>query len=435
MDNARADALFARERLAKLGWIPRNAEDFRHLPPPAADVWLGDAEAEQEQECDASPLAGAGWTLHPLGHMPPGRVDARWLDAADPEQRAELFEGLAQPGEGVDAGDAAPFGWAHRALCRQGLRVRVGGEAGASRHPETVWLQLRRQPRSVVEAPLLVIEVAPGVKCVLVESHERIAASAAHPAGKVCERALVQNMQLHLRVGRGAVLQHLRVVAPGADDRIAHHIDVRAAAGARYEQAMIASGSSYHLQRTVIDLQGEKAEARTAAVLFAAGSALEQQARVAHVGASTESSIEALVLADAGGRVVVNAHSMIAPGADEASLRQRLTGIPTGGQPKIVLRPHLEIHHDKVQAAHGATWGALPEDALFYACQRGLDERDARAMIVQGMAHAVLARGLDDPELLESLGVEALLERAVADHLAASALTKLPKQEQVVQHG
>lgn len=435
MDNARADALFARERLAKLGWIPRNAEDFRHLPPPAADVWLGDAEAEHEQECDASPLAGAGWTLHPLGHMPPGRVDARWLDAADPEQRAELFEGLAQPGEGVDAGDAAPFGWAHRALCRQGLRVRVGGEAGASRHPETVWLQLRRQPRSVVEAPLLVIEVAPGVKCVLVESHERIAASAAHPAGKVCERALVQNMQLHLRVGRGAVLQHLRVVAPGADDRIAHHIDVRAAAGARYEQAMIASGSSYHLQRTVIDLQGEKAEARTAAVLFAAGSALEQQARVAHVGASTESSIEALVLADAGGRVVVNAHSMIAPGADEASLRQRLTGIPTGGQPKIVLRPHLEIHHDKVQAAHGATWGALPEDALFYACQRGLDERDARAMIVQGMAHAVLARGLDDPELLESLGVEALLERAVADHLAASALTKLPKQEQVVQHG
>lgn len=436
MDSARADALFARERLATLGWIPRNAEDFRHLPPPAADVWLGDADAAHESECNASPLAGAGWTLQPLGHMPPGRVDARWLDAADPDQRAELFAGLPQPdadgaGGGPDA--AAPFAWAHRALCRQGLRVRIGGEGAAARHTETVWLQLRRQPRSAVEAPLLVIEVLPGVQCVLVESHERIAPGAAAPGGVVCERALVQNMQLHLRLGQGAVLQHLRVVAPGADDRIAHHVDARVTAGARYEQAMIASGSSYHLQRTVVDLQGEKAEARSAAVLFAAGSVLEQQVRVAHVGASTNSSVEALALADAGARVVVNAHSRIAPGADEAALRQRLSGIPTGGQPKIVLRPHLEIHHDKVQAAHGATWGALPEDALFYACQRGIDERDARAMIVHGMAHAVLARGLDDPDLLESLGVEALLERAVADHLAASA--HKPDREPEVRHG
>jgi len=35
---------------------------------------------------------------------------------------------------------------------------------------------------------------------------------------------------------------------------------------------------------------------------------------------------------------------------------------------------YLEILHDQVQATHGATWGALPEDALFYAQQRGIDE-------------------------------------------------------------
>lgn len=434
MDSARADALFARERIARLGWIARNAEDFRHLPPPAAEVWLGEVvEAGCEQQCDASPLAGAGWTLHPLGHKPPGRVEARWLDAADPDQRAELFADLAQPGDGVDADDAAPLAWAHRALCRQGLRVRIGGDAGAARHPETIWLQLRRQPRSAVEAPLLVIEVAAGVQCVLVESHDRFAPSGDH--GVACERDLVQNMQVHLRLEQGATLQHLRVVAPGAGDRIVHHIDARLAAQAHYEQAMIASGSNYHLQRTVVELQGAKAEARSAAVLFAAHAALEQQVRVAHVGAASQSSVEALGLADAGARIVVNAYSRIAPGADEAALRQKLVGIPTGGQPKIVLRPHLEIHHDKVQAAHGATWGAMPEDAIFYACQRGIEERDARAMIVHGMAHAVLARGLDDPELLESLGVEALLERAVADHLAASARDVAPKPAQELSHG
>ncbi len=81
-------------------------------------------------------------------------------------------------------------------------------------------------------------------------------------------------------------------------------------------------------------------------------------------------------------------------------MRQRLSGIPLGGQPRLILRPHLEILHDNVQAAHGATWGALPADALFYARQRGLDEASARALITEGMARAVLERSLGDTELL-----------------------------------
>jgi len=90
---------------------------------------------------------------------------------------------------------------------------------------------------------------------------------------------------------------------------------------------------------------------------------------------------------------VSNAYTRIAPGADGADVRQRLTGIPLAGHPRLVLRPHLEILHDNVQAAHGATWGALPEAALFYAAQRGLNDARARALITEGMARALLERG------------------------------------------
>jgi Fe-S cluster assembly protein SufD len=110
----------------------------------------------------------------------------------------------------------------------------------------------------------------------------------------------------------------------------------------------------------------------------------------------------------------------MAPGCSEAATRQRLDGIPTGGQPRIVLRPHLEIHHDEVQAAHGATWGALPEDALFHARQRGLDEASAKTLIVGGLARAVLARAVDDAQWPESFQCDAALEAAVARHLAAT---------------
>ena len=411
MDSARADILAARHRLDTRGWIPRNAEDFRQLPPPAAEVWLGDTPSAIA--CAAHPLDGAGWTLHPIGQGSQGRVDARWLDAGDALQRDELFAGLPMPA-GVDDGggsDAAPFAWAHRALCRQGLRLRIGGTPGADRGlSDTVWLQLRHQPRSAVEAPLLVIEVLAGVHCVLVETHDR------QPLA--CRQAIVQNLQSHIRLGAGATLQHLRIATPGAADRIAHHLHARLGQGARYEHAVMASGSAYHLQRNVIALHEEGAAARSAGLLLAADTVLEHQVRISHGAAQTSSTIEDLALARGAARAVVHAHTRIAPGAAGAEVRQRLVGIPTGGQPKLVLRPHLEIHHDQVQATHGATWGALPEDALFYARQRGLDEHIARRLIVEGMAGALMQRCFSDDRLFGALGLEGLLRDVVARHLA-----------------
>jgi Fe-S cluster assembly protein SufD len=42
--------------------------------------------------------------------------------------------------------------------------------------------------------------------------------------------------------------------------------------------------------------------------------------------------------------------------------------------------------------AHGNTVGALDEDALFYARQRGLSEADARAMLTQAFIGEVVDR-------------------------------------------
>ncbi|MDE2614825.1 MAG: SufBD protein, partial [Burkholderiales bacterium] len=147
MDQARADILAARQHLEARGWVARNAEDFRHQPPPAAGVWLGSESAGAPAACEAPALAGVGWTLLPIGEGRQGQVDARWLDAADASQRAELLAGLPAPGAALDgaADDAAPFAWAHRALCRHGLRLRVGGEPGRGGE-RTVALALRHQP-------------------------------------------------------------------------------------------------------------------------------------------------------------------------------------------------------------------------------------------------------------------------------------------------
>ena len=94
MNDARADALAARSHLAAHGWIPRNAEAFRHLPPPDAALWLGERDPLPP---DPAP-APRDWELGELSAAAAAAVDARWLDAANPAQRRELLAGPAPGG-------------------------------------------------------------------------------------------------------------------------------------------------------------------------------------------------------------------------------------------------------------------------------------------------------------------------------------------------
>jgi Fe-S cluster assembly protein SufD len=376
---AATDAIAARARLAERGWIPRNAESFRHLPPPDAPTWLGPVDAVGAQ------TFASAWRLEGAG----ANVQVQRLDAADPAQRRDLLAWLPAP---RDLDESAPFAWAHRALVRDGLLVRVAPAAGP-----TV-LRLARHAQSAVEAPALVIELLPGARCVLVESHTG---------------AATQNLQVQVSAGPGAQLDHFRIVRAPRPAQVAHHVHVRLAEDSRYSQRLIATGAAYHLQRTMFDLEGRAADASARGVLLAQGTALEQQVRSRHAAPSTSSVVEMLALGGGSARIVANAFTQIAAGCGGADVRQRLTGIPTSGQPKLVLRPHLEIHHDDVQAAHGATWGALPEEALFLARQRGLGEAAAKAMIVEGLARAVLARDGDLPP-----DFEMALGEAVHEHLA-----------------
>ncbi|MGP1630678.1 MAG: SufD family Fe-S cluster assembly protein [Giesbergeria sp.] len=372
--------LMAREHLAATGWVAARNESFRHLPPPPAALWL-------TQDANTQAESKSGWSISALDGGTPSGIVQRTLDATQTAQRAELYSDLAVPGDD----DAAPFAWAHRALCTTGLRLQV--QAGTAQQP--THLELRHQPTTQVEAPLLVLDIAEGAHCVLRELH--LAGDAATPGGKV------QNLQLHIRLGRGASLQHLRVVAPHADDRCAHIVHAQVGEDAHYVQAFVAGGSSYHLQRSQVLLNGAGACAHVAGLTCAAETQFEQQVFMHHAAARTTSHSEALVLASGKAHTVANAKTYIAAGSDEADVHQHLAGIPLGGQPRLVLRPHLEIYHDNVQAAHGATWGALPEDALFYARQRGLDETAARSLIIEGMANALLSRAFPNTATLDAL--------------------------------
>jgi Fe-S cluster assembly protein SufD len=79
----------------------------------------------------------------------------------------------------------------------------------------------------------------------------------------------------------------------------------------------------------------------------------------------------------------------------------------------IDTKPQLEIYADDVKCTHGATVGALDDDALFYLRSRGIGLEDARRMLIRGFAGEIIDR-------ISVPAVRDRLEELVTEYLAES---------------
>lgn len=69
---------------------------------------------------------------------------------------------------------------------------------------------------------------------------------------------------------------------------------------------------------------------------------------------------------------------------------------------RIDTKPQLEITADNVKCAHGATVSQLEDDEIFYLQSRGIDENDARKLLVNAFATEII-NFIPVPSLRESL--------------------------------
>lgn len=97
-------------------------------------------------------------------------------------------------------------------------------------------------------------------------------------------------------------------------------------------------------------------------------------------------------------RGVFSGRIVVAEGADGTDAVQRSDSLLLSKLARTDTRPELEIYADDVKCAHGATVGQLDEDNLFYLRSRGIDESDARDLLIYAFAAASLER-LDNEAL------------------------------------
>jgi Fe-S cluster assembly protein SufD len=224
------------------------------------------------------------------------------------------------------------------------------------------------------------IEVAKGQTLILLESYEG-------------QGDYIAESDLVLNVAAGGTVERIVLANEPAGAVLVSRADVTLAPGARFAQTVLTSGARRQRIETRVVHPGGGASARLDGVYL-----LDDQRHadittvVIHAGAGGVTDQLTKGVVGGQGRGVFQGRIVVEPGADQTDARMGHHALLLSDRAEVDAKPELEIFADDVACAHGNTVGALDEDALFYAEQRGIPEATARAMLTEAFVAEVVDR-------------------------------------------
>ncbi|MGB9679545.1 MAG: Fe-S cluster assembly protein SufB [Minisyncoccia bacterium] len=137
-------------------------------------------------------------------------------------------------------------------------------------------------------------------------------------------------------------------------------------------------------------LKGEGAKAEYTGVTFAAkGQHLDTGSKMIHLAPNTSSKVLAKSISKDGGISNYRGLLKIGANAEGAKATVQCEGLMMDNLSTSDTMPVIEISNDNVDIGHEAKVGRISDEQIFYLMTRGIDEDEAKAMIVRGFVEPV----------------------------------------------
>ncbi|MGK9165268.1 Fe-S cluster assembly protein SufD [Inquilinus limosus] len=263
---------------------------------------------------------------------------------------------------------------------------------------------LRIAPGAVIEAPIrLVFLAAPGA--VPVASHPRILILAgADSQATVIEAyhgtdgtGYFTNAVVEVEVGDAARLRHYRRQSEGL--RAVHLLNGSARIGrdATYDSFTLSLGADLARTEVTATFTGRGGNGHVTGAYLADGTRhIDTTTLIDHAVPDCRSREVFKGVLDGKGRGVFQGKIIVRRDAQRTDGYQLNRALMLSKTAEIDSKPELEIYADDVKCSHGATVGEIDAEALFYLRSRGIEERAARAMLVEAFLREALEEVADE---------------------------------------
>jgi Fe-S cluster assembly protein SufD len=223
------------------------------------------------------------------------------------------------------------------------------------------------------------------------------------------------NAVTEFAVGEGARVNHYKIQK---ESPTAYHMATLWAhlgGEARFATAYVSMGGSLVRNNIVTVLDGEDIDCTLDGLYVAdAHQHVDNNTRIEHARPHCRSHELYKGILDGRAKGVFNGKIHVHPDAQKTDAIQSNGCMLLSDDAQINTNPQLEIYADDVKCTHGAYVGQIDEEAVFYLRSRGIQETDARHMLIYAFAN----------EVLERIGVEPLRERLARDLLAWLSRTR-----------
>lgn len=209
-------------------------------------------------------------------------------------------------------------------------------------------------------------------------------------------RFLVDHVR-EIVVGKGAVLRLSEIDLTEAGSTILLNSYIRQDGGSRTESVFTCLGQGDVRFALSTDLAGPHAEADLRGLYLASDrQKADVELRMNHLAADCRSNqlVKGVAAGEATG--VFTGMVYVAKNAQRTDAGQQNRNLQLDDSARIYTRPQLEIYADDVKCGHGATVGRLNEEEIYYMRQRGISERTARRMQMEGFVNDIVGRSHSD---------------------------------------
>ena len=137
-------------------------------------------------------------------------------------------------------------------------------------------------------------------------------------------------------------------------------------------------------------LHGENARCEFTGVTFASkGQDLDTGASVICAAPHTSANINTRTISKAGGKATYRSAVKVTKNAPYAKCSVNCESLMLDNESRSDTLPVMDIEGDVAEVGHEAKIGRISDEAIFYLTSRGIDEDEARAMIVRGFVEPI----------------------------------------------
>lgn len=202
------------------------------------------------------------------------------------------------------------------------------------------------------------------------------------------------NIVSSINVGQNSVVQWVK---HQHENTLAIHMEnyfVRQEQDSGFDITHLSLGAQFSRDDIRASLQAPGAICRTSGFYHTCrdGQYVDHHVDILHQQPHTHSDMLYKGIMDKKSRAVFNGKLTVEQQAQKTNAVQGNHHILLSPLAEAYAKPELEIYADDVKCKHGATTGQIDQDALFYLRARGINEQEARTILLNSFAEDVLQR-------------------------------------------